>query len=128
MKVYDLSAAALARLGRADLAAMQRKPDDVMAFDFHACRCGVASFVGQPPWERHSAGDELLHILSGEVELTVLGEDGAATTRLLKAGDLRVVPQGCWHRNNAASGVTVMFLTPREGAENAWDDPRLALG
>jgi mannose-6-phosphate isomerase-like protein (cupin superfamily) len=126
VNVYDLSADAVARMARVDLATVDRKPDSLVGpFDFHGCDCGVASFVGQPPWELHNGGDELIHILAGEVELTVL-TGLAAETRRLKVGDLAVVPQGRWHRNNAASGVTILFLTPREGGQHSWDDPRAA--
>jgi mannose-6-phosphate isomerase-like protein (cupin superfamily) len=122
--VYDLSAGAVALMTRVDLATVDREPDSLIApFDFHGCGCGVASFVGQPPWELHNGGDELIHVLAGETELTVL-TDGAAETRRLKAGDVTIVPQGCWHRNNAATGVTLLFMTPREGGAHSWDDPR----
>ena len=124
MNVYDLSPDAVARMIPVDLAAVDREPDSLIApFDFHGCRCGVASFVGQPPWELHSGGDELLHVLAGETELTVLA-DGAAEIRRLKAGDVAIVPQGLWHRNHAATGVTVLFMTPCDGGEHSWDDPR----
>jgi mannose-6-phosphate isomerase-like protein (cupin superfamily) len=124
VKVYDLSAEAVGRIVPVDLATVDRPPDAVLGpFDFHGCVCGVASFVGQPPWERHNAGDELLHILAGETELTVLTDD-VAETRRLKPGDVALVPEGRWHRNHAATGVTLLFMTPREGGEHSWDDPR----
>jgi mannose-6-phosphate isomerase-like protein (cupin superfamily) len=124
VNVYDLSADAVARMTRVDLATVDREPDSLVGpFDFHGCRCGVASFVGQPPWELHNGGDELLHVLAGESELTVL-TDGVAETRRLKAGDVAIVPQGCWHRNHAVSGVTMLYMTPREGGRHSWDDPR----
>ena len=123
MNVYELNPAAVSRMARVDIATLDRKPDGAM-FEFHGCDCGVASFVGQPPWERHNGGDELIHILAGECELTVLS-DGEEESRLLHVGDVALVPQGCWHRNNAAMGVTLLFMTPREGGENSWDDPRL---
>ena len=124
MRVYDLSVEAVGRIVPVDLATVDRPPDSALGpFDFHGCSCGVASFVGQPPWELHHGGDELLHILAGETELTVLTE-GAAETRRLKPGDVAIVPQGCWHRNHAASGVTLLFMTPREGGQHSWEDPR----
>ena len=75
MRVYDLSVEAVGRIVPVDLATVDRPPDSALGpFDFHGCSCGVASFVGQPPWELHHGGDELLHILAGETELTVLTE------------------------------------------------------
>ena len=44
-----------------------------------------------PPWERHTAGDEMLHILSGECRLTIR-EGSGETARTLRAGDLVVRP------------------------------------
>jgi quercetin dioxygenase-like cupin family protein len=84
-----------------------------------------ASFVGQPPWELHNGGDELIQVLAGETLLTVRTGD-AEETRLLKAGDVAVVRQGCWHRNDAATGVTAFVMTRREVNEHAWDDPHSA--
>jgi mannose-6-phosphate isomerase-like protein (cupin superfamily) len=107
-----------------DLATLDSEPPSPIGhFDFHGCTCGVASFVGQPPWELHTGGDELLHILAGESRLTVL-RDGAEETRLLREGDMVLVPQGCWHRNHAANGVTMLFMTPSEGGDHSWEDPR----
>jgi mannose-6-phosphate isomerase-like protein (cupin superfamily) len=123
VQVYELSADAVGRMIPVDLATVDRPPPSLIdEFDFHGCVCGVASFVGQPPWELHNDGDELIHVLAGETWLTVRSGDGEET-RLLKAGDVAVVPQSCWHRNNAETGVTVLFMTPREGGEHSWDDP-----
>ena len=124
MKVYDLSPAAVSRMTRVDLATADRIPDSLIEpFSFHGCECLVASFVGRPPWELHKGGDELIHVLAGETELTVFSE-GQEESRLLREGDMVVVPHGCWHRNSAPTGVTVLAMTPREGTENSWDDPR----
>ena len=124
MKVYELNAEAVAGMARVDLATVDREPDSPIGhFDFHGCNCGVASFIGQPPWEFHGDGDELLHVLAGETELTVL-VDGGEESRLLGQGDVAVVPEGCWHRNNAKAGVTLLFMTPRDGGRHSWDDPR----
>ena len=48
--------------------------EDAMAAErklasFNQCMVGLVRYVGQPPWERHPGGDELLHILEGEVDL-----------------------------------------------------------
>ena len=91
-------------------------------FEFHGCYCAAASFKGSPPWELHTTGDELLYILAGSTSLTVRGPEGE-TLRNLRAGDLVVVPKGCWHRNDAPEGVTMLFVTPREGNQHRWEDP-----
>jgi quercetin dioxygenase-like cupin family protein len=84
--------------------------------------CGIGSVVGRPPWELHPAGDELLHILAGECQLTVR-EDGDEISRTLSTGDLVIVPRGYWHSNNAPNGVTMLFMTPKTGNKHSWEDP-----
>ena len=124
MNVYELSEDAIARMVPVDLATLDHEPESQIGhFDFHGCVCGVASFIGQPPWEFHGGGDELIHVLSGESELTLLA-NGAEESRLLRKGDVAIVPQGCWHRNRAVEGVTMLFMTPREGGQHSWTAPR----
>jgi hypothetical protein len=72
MIVHDLSTDAVSKMIRSDLAgATEEPPSQIEPFDFHGCICGVASFIGRPPWEFHSSDDELLHVLSGSSQLTV---------------------------------------------------------
>ncbi len=126
MKVYDLSAAAVRDMARVDLATVTEEPASTIGdFHFHGCTCGVASFVGAPPWELHNGGDELLHVLAGQSMLTVLASDGTEETRLVREGEVVVVPRGCWHRNRAPDGVTMLYMTPTEGGAHAFDDPRV---
>jgi quercetin dioxygenase-like cupin family protein len=61
-------------------------------------------------------------VLAGSTTLT-LRRAGEETVRTLRAGDLAVVPKGCWHRNNAPEGVTLLYLSPRDGGRHTWDDP-----
>ncbi len=124
MNVYDLSVAAVSRMVPVDLATLNEEPGSPIGrFDFHGCICGVASYVGQPPWELHNGGDEFIHVLAGAVKLTILA-NGAEETRALRAGDVVLVPKGCWHRSHAADGVTLLHMTPREGGAHSWTDPR----
>jgi mannose-6-phosphate isomerase-like protein (cupin superfamily) len=59
-------------------------------------------FIGQTPWEPHPHGEELVHVLDGEVDLTVM--KGRRTRRVtLRAGHLFVVPRGLWHRQHAGA-------------------------
>ncbi len=106
-----------------DLAGLEAEPDSQIGnFSFHGCTGGVSAFKGRPPWELHGAGDELLFILSGRSELTVI-EGGAPTVRTLSAGQLAIVPQGAWHSNQAPGGVTLLWITPSEGNAHSWDEP-----
>lgn len=90
---------------------------------FNQCRVGTVRFSGRTPWERHP-GDELLYVVQGAVEVTVLLDDGAQQTTLSE-GSVFVVPAGRWHRQAPKPVVSLMFVTPAEGTDASWsDDPR----
>jgi hypothetical protein len=52
------------------------EPPVKMLTSFNQCSIGIMRFSGQTPWERHPDGDELLQVLEGCVEMTVLAEAG----------------------------------------------------
>ncbi|MGD0117348.1 MAG: VOC family protein [Candidatus Binatus sp.] len=86
---------------------------------------GVMSYTGLTPWERHPGGDELLLALDGELEVTVLTDDGPVT-RKLRAGEAFVCRQGLWHRQLAEKSVSMLYGTPIEHGEvSTADDPRV---
>ncbi|WP_422032359.1 cupin domain-containing protein [Reyranella sp.] len=68
-------------------------------------------------WERHPAGEEILTLLSGEMEL-VLDEPQGEQRVLLKAGETFIVPRGVWHRGLVKEPGRLMFLTPGAGTEH----------
>lgn len=121
--VYDLDPESIAKMAQLDLATLDAEPQSpIGTFSFHDCTGGVTAFSGRPPWEFHGAGDELLLILAGRSELTVLAE-GERDVRMLQPGQLVIVPQGHWHSNNAFDGVTMLWITPSEGNDHSWDEP-----
>ena len=61
--------------------------------------------------ERHPTGDELVYVISGEVDLLVDAGDGERGVRL-SAGCAGVVPAGGWHRLAVHEPCTVLFITP----------------
>jgi hypothetical protein len=72
----------------------------------------VERFSGPTPWERHSQGDEFVHVLDGEVGLTVFTEH-EPVDMALRASSIFVVPQGLWHRQVARTGTaTLLSATP----------------
>jgi quercetin dioxygenase-like cupin family protein len=88
------------------------------------CRIGLFRLSGESPWERHPGGDELLHALDGEVEVTVLTDGGPVHTTV-RAGSVFVCPRGLWHRQRARGAVTHLYASPLEGTEHSWaEDPR----
>jgi quercetin dioxygenase-like cupin family protein len=121
--IHDLSPEAVARMPRVNVATVEEEPESPIGyFQFHGCTCGVASGLGQGPWEFHGAGDEALHILSGQMRLVVRLPTGEVV-RTLAAGDFAIVPQGCWHRGDASEGFAMLFMTPTEGNRHSFDDP-----
>jgi quercetin dioxygenase-like cupin family protein len=81
---------------------------------------------GKDHWERHLAGDELVHILDGTATLEVVCDDGLPKSFVLHAGTVAVIPQGSWHRLVSSEGATQMAVTPFPGEtiELDVDDPR----
>jgi len=91
---------------------------------FEGRTVGVMRWSGLTPWERHPGGDELLHVLEGEVDVEVLTEHGPQHTTVT-AGSVFVCPRGLWHRQLPRPGVTELFATPVSGEASWADDPRL---
>jgi mannose-6-phosphate isomerase-like protein (cupin superfamily) len=81
----------------------------------------VGGFAGRSCWERHPQGDEILQVIEGDVEVTILDEN--VETLNLSAGMLAVVPGSKWHRLYSANGVTLMTVTPLP-TECSISDPR----
>jgi len=70
-----------------------------------------------PIWERHPGGDEILILLSGELEMVLETRTGIRKTRL-KAGQTFVVPRDTWHRALVKKPGKLMFITPGAGTEH----------
>ena len=68
-------------------------------------------------WERHPAGDEILVLLSGELEI-VLDTDGGEQRAVVKSGQTFIVPAGVWHRGIVKKAGQLMFITPGAGTEH----------
>lgn len=68
-------------------------------------------------WERHPAGEEILTLLSGEMEL-VLDMEGGEQRAVLQAGQTFIVPRGIWHRAIVREAGSLMFVTPGAGTEH----------
>ncbi len=62
-------------------------------------------------WERHPDGDELVYLLSGDVELLLEADGGRGAVRL-RAGEAAIVPAGAWHRARVHAPSRLLFVTP----------------
>jgi mannose-6-phosphate isomerase-like protein (cupin superfamily) len=83
-------------------------------------------FSGSSGWERHPQGDEVVQILAGATRFDIIVDDVMQSLEL-SAGMLVVVPRGCWHRFESATGVKVMTVTPKPTQHTHVDDPRTAV-
>lgn len=68
-------------------------------------------------WERHPAGEEILTLLSGKMEL-ILDMEGGERRTVLEAGETFIVPRGIWHRGIVKEPGRLMFVTPGAGTEH----------
>jgi mannose-6-phosphate isomerase-like protein (cupin superfamily) len=64
-----------------------------------------------PYWERHPTGDELVYVLSGDVEFH-LDDDHQDHAVTLRAGQAVIVPAGTWHRARIHAPSRLLFVTP----------------
>lgn len=94
-----------------------------MLGEFNQCVVGLACFSGSTPWERHP-DDELLYILEGEVNVTILNQaDQQQVT--LHSGSIFVVPRDLWHNQHSPAGVKLLFVTSQVNNEaSVAADPR----
>jgi quercetin dioxygenase-like cupin family protein len=68
-------------------------------------------------WERHPAGEELVVLLSGRVDL-VQDVDGVEQVIPMAAGQAVINPAGRWHRTVVHEPGQALFITPGRGTEH----------
>lgn len=71
-----------------------------------------------PNWERHPAGDEIVYLLSGDVEFALHSSSGEQTLRLSRPGEYIIVPKNTWHTARPHATSHMLFITPGEGTEH----------
>ncbi len=71
----------------------------------------VGKWQGESPWEKHSKGDEFLHVIKGQVEVVVITETGKKSS-IVSEGSIFVVPKNHWHKQIAKNEVIVLGATP----------------
>ncbi len=100
--------------------ALSDLPEMSMRFlaTLNQCTLGVSRFSTLTHWERHPAGDEMLHFLEGEAEVITLTADGPVQSPV-QAGSIFICPQGLWHQIRPLSPIAMLFATPGEGIEHS---------
>ncbi len=129
MKAHDVRAA-LANVPELNIAASTTAEKASAAVRelgwLNQCLLGVMRYSGLTPWEQHPDGDELLHVIDGEVGLTLL-TDAGPVQEIIRAGSVFIVPRGLWHRQLPRPCVSMLFATPAKTREISFgDDPRPA--
>jgi len=123
MKAHDLRQA-LAAVASGTVTTAE---EDAAAFprlaSFNDGAIYVGRFSGQTPWEQHPDADELLYVLDGAVDITLLTAGGSAQVSVA-AGSAFVVPRGLWHRQLARPSVTLLAAVPDNSEISEADDPR----
>lgn len=68
-------------------------------------------------WERHPAGEEIVVLLSGRVDL-LQEVDGEVRRVPLQPGEAAVNPPGVWHTADVHVPGMALFVTPGQGTEH----------
>lgn len=68
-------------------------------------------------WERHPAGEEVVFLISGRVDV-VQELEGTDHTVELRPGDAMVNPTNVWHTARVHEPGLALFITPGEGTEH----------
>lgn len=92
---------------------------------FNSAAVGAVKIKGLSPiWEMHPDTDELFYVLEGSLKIELLRDTGSEHHQA-EAGDCFVVPKTYWHKLNALTGATFMYLTPGESLHSDKEDPRV---
>lgn len=90
-------------------------------FDGFKGRLLVSSFIFDTDWsswEMHTAGDEIVCLLSGDVTLILERNGVEEATHLRDPGAFVIVPKGTWHTARTRVPTKMLFITPGEGTQN----------
>jgi mannose-6-phosphate isomerase-like protein (cupin superfamily) len=68
-------------------------------------------------WEMHPAGDEVVCLLSGAVDL-ILQEKASDRVVALRGRQAVIVPQGTWHRAVVREAGDMLFITRGTGTQH----------
>jgi mannose-6-phosphate isomerase-like protein (cupin superfamily) len=68
-------------------------------------------------WEMHPAGDEVVCLLSGAIDV-VLDEEGGERVVELRPGSTCIVPRGVWHRAIVREPGDTLHITRGDGTRH----------
>jgi quercetin dioxygenase-like cupin family protein len=79
--------------------------------------CVTAETQTWTSWERHPAGEEVVVLLSGRVDL-IQEIDGVERVNAMAPGEAVINPTGVWHRSVVHEPGQALFITPGRGTEH----------
>jgi mannose-6-phosphate isomerase-like protein (cupin superfamily) len=68
-------------------------------------------------WEMHPAGDEVVCLLSGAIDVVLEDERGVRVVAL-EAGHTCIVPKGVWHSANVREPGDALHITRGDGTQH----------
>ena len=68
--------------------------------------------------EMHPHGDELHYLVSGELDLVFIADDGTQTAISMQPGTMANVPRGVWHRIETRAPSRGVAITAGRGTEH----------
>ena len=98
------------------LAQIRTHWDPHVVADYNDNDVMVVKFKGEFPFHKHDDTDDFFYVLEGEMLMDIDGE----APRVVKAGELFVVPKGVTHRPRAEAEVKVLLIEPK-GEPNTGD-------
>ena len=101
---------------RQKLALFSSQWDPHVIADYNDNDVMVARFKGAFPWHKHAATDDFFLVLEGQVTIRIEGE----APRVVKSGEVFVVPRGVVHSPVAEEEATVLLIQPK-GSPNTGD-------
>ena len=78
---------------------------------------GLVRMSRNTAWEMHPDGDEVLFLLSGQIDV-VLDHGQEEEVITLAAGRMCVVPRNVWHRQLVREAGDLLFATPGPSTEH----------
>lgn len=104
---------------REKLARFSTHWDPHVVADYNDNDVMVVKFVGAFPFHKHDRSDDFFYVIEGEMVMDVEGEP----SRVVRAGELFVVPKGVVHRPRAEREAKVLLIEPK-GEPNTGDADR----
>jgi mannose-6-phosphate isomerase-like protein (cupin superfamily) len=93
------------------------KSDSPVALDEGRLVCAFHNTNDWPTWEMHPAGDEIVYLLSGAIDLVLQEPDGERIIALRDRAAC-IVPRGVWHRGIVRMPSDVLHITRGAGTQH----------